>query len=144
MIIDTHVHIGGRVAGFNMTEDMVIEAMSKYGIDFAIVSNADAVEVNHRQRLITEKLQISQEEALLKTIDFANKFPNKIGVAPWVKPLTQGLTKELEKIISDNSRYKLKMMQEEQLFPVFVTLLQEIIVFLHRKYQIIEDNIKFK
>lgn len=35
-------------------------------------------------------------------------------------------------------------MQEEQLFPVFVTLLQEIIVFLHRKYQIIEDNIKFK
>ena len=48
------------------------------------------------------------------------------------------------KIISENSRYKLKMMQEEKLFPVFVTLLQEIIVFLHRKYQIIEDNIKFK
>lgn len=111
MIIDTHVHIGGRVAGFNMTEDMVIEAMSKYGIDFAIVSNADAVEVNHRQRLITEKLQISQEEALLKTIDFANKFPNKIGVAPWVKPLTQGLTKELEKIISDNRKmiYAIKL-----------------------------------
>lgn len=111
MIIDTHVHIGGGVAGFNMTEDMVIEAMSKYGIDFAIVSNADAVEVNHRQRLITEKLQISQEEALLKTIDFANKFPNKIGVAPWVKPLTQGLTKELEKIISDNRKmiYAIKL-----------------------------------
>lgn len=48
------------------------------------------------------------------------------------------------KIISENSRYKLKMMQEDQLFPVFVTLLQEKIVFLHRKYQIIEDNIKFK
>ena len=35
-------------------------------------------------------------------------------------------------------------MQEEQLFPVFVTLLQEIIVFLLRIYLIIEDNIKFK
>ena len=35
-------------------------------------------------------------------------------------------------------------MQEEQFFPVFVTLFQKIIVFLHRKYQIIEDNIKFK
>ena len=35
-------------------------------------------------------------------------------------------------------------MQEEQLFPVFVTLLQEKIVFLHRKYQIIEDNIEFR
>ena len=35
-------------------------------------------------------------------------------------------------------------MQEEQLFPVFVTLLQEIIVFLHRKYQIIEDNATVK
>ena len=35
-------------------------------------------------------------------------------------------------------------MQEKNFFPVFVTLFQEIIVFLHRKYQIIEDNIKFK
>ena len=33
-------------------------------------------------------------------------------------------------------------MQEKNIFPVFVTLFQEIIVFLHRKYQIIEDNMK--
>lgn len=32
-------------------------------------------------------------------------------------------------------------MQEKKFFPVFVTLFQEIIVYLHRKYQIIEDNI---
>ena len=36
------------------------------------------------------------------------------------------------------------MRHDDQLFPVLVTLLQEKIVFLHRKYQIIEDNIKFK
>lgn len=35
-------------------------------------------------------------------------------------------------------------MLEKNIFPVFVTLFQEIIVFLHRKYQIIEDNIKFE
>lgn len=32
-------------------------------------------------------------------------------------------------------------MQEKKFFPVFLTLFQEIIVYLHRKYQIIEDNI---
>lgn len=35
-------------------------------------------------------------------------------------------------------------MQEKHFFPVFVILFQEIIVFLHRKYQINEDNIIFK
>ena len=34
-------------------------------------------------------------------------------------------------------------MQEKNFFPVFVTLFQEIIVLLHCKYQIIEDNIKY-
>lgn len=35
-------------------------------------------------------------------------------------------------------------MLEKNIFPVFVTLFQKIFVFLHRKYQIIEDNIKFE
>ena len=35
-------------------------------------------------------------------------------------------------------------MLEKNIFPVFVTLFQEIVVFLCRKYQIIEDNIKYK
>ena len=35
-------------------------------------------------------------------------------------------------------------MLEKNIFPVIVTLFQEIIVFLHCKYQIIEDNVKFK
>ena len=34
-------------------------------------------------------------------------------------------------------------MLEKNIFPVFVTLFQEIIVFLHRKYQIVEDNIEY-
>lgn len=102
MIIDTHVHIGGDAVGFDMKEDMVLEAMERYGIDFAIVSNADASEVDHRQKLLPEHLQVSQEDALSRTIQFARKNPARIGVVPWAKPLTQGLTKEFEEMIYAN------------------------------------------
>lgn len=102
MMIDMHVHIGGEDLGFQMNENMVIEAMDKYGIDFAIVSNGDAGEVDHQQKLIPEQLQTSQEDALARTIAFAKKYPGKIGVAVWVKPLTQGMTKELEEMVYAN------------------------------------------
>ena len=102
MIIDTHVHIGGEAVGFHMNEDMVIEAMEKYGIDFSIVSNGDSGECDHQQKLLPENLQISQEESLMRTIRFARKFPDKIGVAPWVKPLTEGYNKDFEKLVYDN------------------------------------------
>ncbi|MDY4813062.1 MAG: amidohydrolase family protein [Ruminococcus sp.] len=102
MIIDTHVHIGGEAVGFCMNEDMVIQAMEKYGIDFSIVSNGDSVECDHKQKLLPENLQISQEESLLRNIRFARKFPDKIGVAPWVKPLTEGYNKDFEKLVCDN------------------------------------------
>lgn len=102
MIIDTHVHIGGEAVGFHMNEDMVIEAMEKYGIDFSIVSNGDSGEADHQQKVLPEHLQVSQEDSLLRTIQFARKFPNKIGAAPWVKPLTQGMTKEFEEMVYAN------------------------------------------
>lgn len=102
MIIDTHVHIGGEAVGFHMNEAMVIEAMDRYGIDFAVVSNADASEVDHQQKLLPKELQVSQEEALERTITFARKYLGRIGAAPWIKPLTQGYTKELEKMVMEN------------------------------------------
>lgn len=105
MIIDTHVHIGGEAVGFHMNEDMVIEAMEKYGIDFCIVSNGDAGEVDHQQKLLPDELQFTQEESLMRTIQFAKKYPGKIGVAPWVKPLTQGMTKELEEMVMANREF---------------------------------------
>ena len=33
MIIDSHIHIG-KIINFNMPEEMVIESMEKYRIDF--------------------------------------------------------------------------------------------------------------
>ena len=102
MIIDTHVHIGGEPAGFRMREEMVLEAMKKYQIDYAIVSNGDAAELDHQQKPFPAELQISQEAALHRTIQFARKHPDKIGVAVWVKPYLQGVTQELENMIKEN------------------------------------------
>lgn len=102
MRIDTHVHIGGEMVGFQMSEAMVLAAMEKYQIDYALVSNGDAVEVNHEQVLIPRELQISQEAALERVLKFARSNPKKIGVGVWVKPLQEKITPELEKLIQDN------------------------------------------
>ena len=74
MRIDTHVHIGGDSVGFLMSESIVIEAMQKYDIDYALVSNGDAAEVDHEQKLLPEEFQISQEAALERTLKFARKY----------------------------------------------------------------------
>ena len=105
MIIDTHVHIGGKKVGFSMPEKMVLAAMKKYRIDYALVSNADAVEVDHEQKLIPDRFRISQEDALRRVLAFAKKHPERIGVAVWVKPLTEQVTTELERLISDNLNF---------------------------------------
>lgn len=102
MIIDTHVHIGGDAVGFNMSEAMVTQMMNKYNIDYAIVSNGDAGEMDHHQRLLPENYQISQEDALKRTIRFARENKGRIGVAVWVKPYLQQPTEELKKLISKN------------------------------------------
>ena len=102
MIIDTHVHVGGEKLGFSMTEDMVLTAMQRYSVDFALVSNADAVEVDHEQKELPAELQISQEAALERVLEFAGKHPKKIGAAVWVKPYGEQPTAKLERMIRDN------------------------------------------
>ena len=102
MIIDTHVHIGGDAGDFCMTEDMVLSAMEKYRIDYALVSNGDAMEVDHEQKLLPKELQVPQEKALERALAFARKYPEKIAVGVWVKPLTESVTPELERLICEN------------------------------------------
>ena len=101
-IIDTHVHIGGEKAGFIMTEEDVEYLIDKYKIAYAIVSNCDCVEVDCDQNLIPQNLQINQVDGFKRTLKLARKHPDKIGVAPFIKPLTETLTKDYERIIRDN------------------------------------------
>lgn len=102
MIIDTHLHIGGEAVGFQMNEQMVIEAMEKYHIDYGLVSSGDAAEMTHQQVLLPDIVQNTQEDALRRVLKFARTYPDKIGASVWVKPYLQGVTKELEALIADN------------------------------------------
>lgn len=102
MRIDTHVHIGGERLGFQMNEELVIGAMEKYGIDYMLVSNGDASEVDHEQKLLPQEIQISQEDALERVIKFARSNPGRIGVGVWVKPLQETVTPRLEQLIEEN------------------------------------------
>lgn len=100
MIIDTHVHIGTGL-GFNMTEAQVLYSIDKYNIDYALVSNTEVASHDHERKLIEQKLQKSQTECLARTIDFARKNPDKIGVLHWVKPMEE-ITPELRNMIEAN------------------------------------------
>lgn len=101
-IIDTHIHIGGEAVGFNMSEAMVEQMMDKYNISYGIISNCDCVEFDHNVRPIPMKLQVNQMNGLSRTINFARKNPNRYGVAPFIKPYTEGLTQDFRKYIIKN------------------------------------------
>ena len=76
-----YVIIWGLSSGFTTVKanaEANLLTTKKYGIDFAIVSNSDAWEVHHKQILLPEELQVSQEDALERTIQFARKNPGKM------------------------------------------------------------------
>lgn len=102
MIIDTHVHIGGEAVGFDMTEEKVINAVRKYGIDHILLSNSDSGEVDHSQNPLPDKYLMSQEDSLRVALDMARRYPGLISVAAWVRPYFQQPTEELEMLIKDN------------------------------------------
>lgn len=102
MVIDTHVHVGNMV-GFNMNEDMILRMMDKYGIDYCIVSNGDSVEYGHDLTPIPIEMQVSQAESFERSIRFARKYPNRIGIMPWIKPATEHADNTLEQMIQDNA-----------------------------------------
>ena len=95
------MHIG-KMLTFDMPEEMVIEAMEKYGIDYALVSNIDSTEVDFEQKEIPKILQFTQEESLERVLKFARNYPEKIGVLVWVKPYGEQISEEFVKMIEDN------------------------------------------
>lgn len=101
MIIDTHVHIGGKVS-FKMKESVVLNAMTKYGIDKAIVSNADSMEVDFEQNPLPSEQQISMYDSTVKAINFARNNAEKIFVAAWVKPRNEQPDKNFYDLIERN------------------------------------------
>ncbi len=104
MIIDTHVHIG-KMLNFVMTEPDVIDSMKRYHIDYSIVSNINAAEFDHDLKPIPQKYQYSQLECLNEVISFAQKYPDQIGAAVWVKPYSEKADSALYEAIEKNRKY---------------------------------------
>lgn len=101
MIIDTHVHIG-KILNFDMPEDAVIASMEQYHIDFSLVSNGEAAEFDHQQNPIPKEFQFSQLGCFIKTLKFARKYPDKIGVMPWVKVASEQPDTAFEQVLKEN------------------------------------------
>lgn len=101
-IFDTHVHIGGGNLGFDMTEDMVVTMLDRYNVDHILLSNCDCCEVDFDQKILPDKLQITQSDGLERTLKLARLYPDRISVAPFIKASTEGLTRDYRKLIEDN------------------------------------------
>ena len=85
-----------------MPEEMVIESMDKYGIDYALVSNIDSTELDFDQKEIPRELQINQVDSLERSIRFARAYPDRIGVLAWMKPYGETVTQELVDMLEKN------------------------------------------
>ena len=101
MLIDTHVHIGD-VLDFKMSEEDVIYSMDRYGVDFSLVSNGESVEFDHTGKRIPQSLQVSQNDAFKKALAFARRYPDRIGVLPWMKLYTEQPDEEFIRLIEEN------------------------------------------
>lgn len=104
MIIDTHVHTGLFISPektVDMNEEVVLEALNRHNIDFAIVSNT-AEEFDCLLQPVPKEHQHTQEEAFLRGIKFARNNMGKIGIMPWVKPNSETADERLEELIKEN------------------------------------------
>lgn len=101
MIIDTHVHIG-KSLDFDLRPEDVIYSMQKYDISFSLVSNIEGAEFDHLGDPIPAHLQKSQNEILKETLDFACRYPERIGVLPWMKIGSELPDGEFIRLIEEN------------------------------------------
>ena len=84
MIIDTHVHFG-KTLDFDLPQEDIIYSMDKYDISFSLVSCIEGAEFDHMGDPIPKELQCSQNDIFKRTLEFAAKYPERIGAVPWMK-----------------------------------------------------------
>lgn len=103
MFIDIHVHIGNSL-NFPMNEELVIEMIKKYNIDYCIVSNSDSVEYGHDLSPIPGSEQVSQADSFRRSIRFAreSEVKGKVFIMPWIKPATETVDDEFEGLVKEN------------------------------------------
>jgi uncharacterized protein len=108
MLIDSHTHIGNipfevgknRVKG--LPGKNLIVSLSKFKIDFAIVSGIEGAEFDTDFHIASKKMQVSQKEGLERILGFVRNNINKVRALFWIKPYTEQLTKEIENMLAGN------------------------------------------
>lgn len=68
-----------------MTVEQIIYSMDKYGVDFSLFSDIEAVENDHQGNLVPPSFQKPQNTVLRESIDQAKKYPDKLGILIWMK-----------------------------------------------------------
>lgn len=78
--------------------------MEKYNIEYSLVSNIQCVEGDHRGIILPKPIQRlnSMNKTLEKTIRFARKYQEKIGVLVWLKPRTEQPDDHFKELILKN------------------------------------------
>jgi len=99
MLIDSHTHVGVMM-NFYMPYMYLAETIRKYHIDFALCSNTEAAEFGHDGEYLQNSK--TQEETYEMDLQFARKNIGEIGLTPWIRPRTQGLTPEFAQMIANN------------------------------------------
>ncbi len=101
MIIDTHAHIG-TIPPFDMPVENLLYSMERYGIDFSLISNIEAVEFDHHGNPVPPEYRKPQNLLLKETIAAARMAPGKLGVLPWLKIANELPDREFVSLIEEN------------------------------------------
>jgi predicted TIM-barrel fold metal-dependent hydrolase len=108
MIIDSHTHIGnipfevGKNRVKNLPGNDLIASLEKYKISFAVVSGLEGAEFDADSKLAPKRMQVSQKEGLERLISFVRCNNRKVRGLFWIKPYSELLTDEIEKIVTEN------------------------------------------
>ncbi len=99
MIIDTHVHIG-TIENFDLTESMLLKAMDRYGIDFALVSNVEGSEFIPPHGPVDSP--VPEREVNEKVLNLVHRHPDRLRGLYWIKPHTEGYTPDVLLFLEEN------------------------------------------
>lgn len=103
MIVDSHVHLASWPT-IKSCKAKITYSMRKYGIDYALISHADASEFNDDDTLrLPEK---STLQCLKEVIEYVKESPKTRGAALWFRPVREnGPSEELKAYVDANIQY---------------------------------------
>lgn len=85
-----------------MTVEQIIYSMDKYGVDFSLFSDIEAVENDHQGNPVPPSFQKPQNTVLRESIDQVKKYLDKLGILIWMKYRQEVPDSEFIELIDNN------------------------------------------